>query len=165
MFISLKDYLKRITYSLEHVVAPELESDYAKGQLLAAVFLLDQLTDRAEYKGSLIEQEIDLSTQSISEIIAAFEDVAIEVPAELKEFITELGDENCKKDLKLRETSEKMMGLAIEQLFANKHKLPDETAHQLNGMIIRQLNRITSRDMGMLKPSTSGKLIQRKKSK
>jgi hypothetical protein len=38
MFISTTDYLHRITYALEHVIAPQIESDYLRGQLLAAVY-------------------------------------------------------------------------------------------------------------------------------
>ena len=59
MFIPVKDYLKRITFALEHVAAPQIESDFARGQVLAAVFLLDNLSTRIDYKPEVITKEIE----------------------------------------------------------------------------------------------------------
>ena len=71
MFINTEEYLRRITHTLEHVVAPLIESDFGRGQLLSAVFLLDQLTDRIDYKAELIQQEIETGCETIRKIVDA----------------------------------------------------------------------------------------------
>jgi len=90
MFISTEEYLYRITYALEHVIAPLIESDFARGQLLAAVFLLDQLTDRIDYKAELVEQEIETACETIRKVVDAIEERGGETPNDLKAFLGEV---------------------------------------------------------------------------
>ena len=160
MFLSTTDYLHRITHALEHVVAPLIESDYGRGQLLAAVFLLDQLTDRIEYKAELIEQEIEESCETIRKIVDALEERAGELPKGLKAFLGESGGEGLARDLTFRRRCEEMLCAAIDSFYANRKRFDPDSAHAVEGLILGYLTRIASRDLGMFKPSTSQKLLQ-----
>lgn len=162
MDMPIKDYIKRISYALEHAVAPEIESDYIRGQLLAAVFLIDQLTDRIDYKPALIKQDIDSSAETIKTIVNSCGQKAGEVPEEISAFLEELDKDDYEINLKFRERCEGILSLAIEYFFNSKDKLEPAEADDLNGAIIKKLMKTATRDIGMLKPSTSNKLIQRK---
>ncbi len=162
MFLSTEEYLHRITHALEHVVAPLIESDYARGQLLAAVFLLDQLTDRIEYKADRVEQEIEATCDTIRKIVDALKERAGEVPGDLRAFVEEAGREGAARDLTFRGRCEEMLCSAIDSFYANRKRFDPDSAHDLEGLILGHLTRIASWDLGMFKPSTSQKLLQSK---
>ena len=162
MFISPQDYLKRITYALEHVVAPQIDSDQARGQLLAAVFLLDQFSDRIEYKHALIMQEIESDCETIRKIIGACKGKSSEVPQDIAAFMEKLEKGGHEADINFRNQCDKMLSLAIEYFWACCDKLDAEQVREVKGLIIKQIMKIGGRNLGLFKPSTSGKLIQTK---
>jgi hypothetical protein len=159
MFLSTEEYLHRITHALEHVIAPLIESDYGRGQLLAAVFLLDQLTDRIDYKAELIRQEIETGCETIRKIVDAIEERGGEAPDDLKAFPGEADREDCPPDLALRSRCDEMLCCAIDSFFANRERFDPASAHAMEGLILGHLTQIASRDLGMFKPSTSQKLL------
>jgi len=159
MFLSAEEYLHRITYALEHVVAPLIESDFGRGQLLAAVFLLDQLTDRLDYKAELIQQEIETGCETIRKIVNALEEGDRQVPEGLGAFLDELDRQGPGKDLAFRSRCDEMLCSAIDSFFANRKGFDPASAHALEGLILAHLTQIASRDMGMFKPSTSQQLL------
>jgi len=160
MFISTEEYLYRITHALEHVIAPLIESDYGRGQLLAAVFLLDQLTDRIDYKQELIQQEIETACETIRKIVDAIEERGGETPDDLKAFLGEVEGEAPPRDLAFRSRCDEMLCSAIDSFYANRKKFDPASAHAMEGLILGHLTQIASRDVGMFKPSTSEKLLQ-----
>ena len=160
MFLSTEEYLHRITNALENVVAPLIESDYGRGQLLAAVFLLDQLTDRIDYKAELIQQEIETGCETIRKIVDAIQDGGGEVPGDLKAFIDEVEGESCVQDLAFRGRCDEMLCSAIDAFYSNRKRFDPASAHATEGLILGHLTQIASRDLGMFKSSTSEKLLQ-----
>ena len=160
MFISTEEYLHRITHALEHVIAPLIESDYGRGQVLAAVYLLDQLTDRIDYKAELIVQEIETACETIRKIVDAIEERGGEAPDDLKVFLGETDRENCAQDLAFRSRCDEMLCSAIDSFYDNRKKFDPASAHAMEGLILGHLTVIASRDVGMFKPSTSQKLLQ-----
>ena len=94
MFITPDLILKRISYALEHIVTPEIESDFIRGQVLAATFLLDQLTDRIEYKSDLLRMEIEMNSTTIEKIVSILEEKKVAVPDEIKTCLKEIKDED-----------------------------------------------------------------------
>jgi hypothetical protein len=162
MFISTTDYLHRITYALENVIAPQIESDYLRGQLLAAVYLLDQLADRVDYKADLIAQEIEGSCETIRKVVEAIDERAGEVPGDLEAFLREIDRAGCGQDLAFRRRCDEMLCAAIDSFHANRDRFDPASAHQMEGLILEHLAQIAGRDLGMLKPSTSAKLLQPK---
>jgi hypothetical protein len=162
MFISTEEYIKRITYALEHVVLPEVNAEFARGQLLAAIFLLDQLIDRVDYKADLVSQEIDMSCDTIKKIIDGVAAKVGDKPDELEVFLGELEKEGYGKDLKFRDQANEMLCKAIDFFFVHRKKLDPDVAHEINGVILEHFSMISSRDLNMMKPSTSDRLIQSK---
>jgi len=160
MFITTRDYLKRITNSLELVVAPEIESDFIRGQVLAAVFLLDQLAEKVDYKPGLIDQEIAMDRETLAKIAEAFNAVGVEAPDEAKAILDESAAEPT---LNLRNQCDQALSIAIENFFQNRAQLSPEDALELDGHIVAHFKKISLRNLGMFRPSTSGKLIQKKK--
>jgi hypothetical protein len=159
MFLSTEEYLHRITHALEYVVAPLVESDFARGQLLSAVYLLDQLTDRIDYKAEIVEQEIETTRETTLRIVDAIEETGGEVPEDLKSFVHEAAGVGRARDLALRKRCEEMLSTAIDSFYANRKAFDPASAHATEGLILGHLTRIGSRDMGMYKPSTSQKLL------
>ena len=165
MFITVSEYLKRITLTLEQVVAPKVESEFERGQLLAAVFLLDQLADKVDYKDELIDQEIKLCCATIKEIAGVFQQYGLDIPDDLKSFLEKLDQEGAGKGLEFRGHCNRMLSAAIQSFFTHKDKLDPAVVHKIDGIILGQFKTIGLRDMGMLKVSTSGRLIQSKEKK
>jgi hypothetical protein len=159
MFTSTQEYLQKITHTLEHVIAPQIESDYLRGQLLAAVFLLDQLTDRVDYRADLLAQEIEGSCETILRIVEALDEGGGEVPGDLRAFVSEIDQGDRGGDLAFRSRCDQMLCSAIDSLFANRDKLDPASAHAVDGLILGHLTQIAGRDLGMYKPSTSEKLL------
>jgi len=159
MFTSTQDYLHRITHALEHVIAPQIESDFLRGQLLAAVFLLDQLTDRIDYKVDLIMQEIESAHETIRKVVEALDERGGEVLDDLREFLREIDEGALGEDLAFRNRCDQVLCSAIDSLFANRDKFDPASAHAIEGLILGHLAQIAARDLGMYKPSTSEKLL------
>jgi hypothetical protein len=159
MFLSTEEYLHRITHTLEHVVAPLVESDFARGQLLAAVYLLDQLTDRIDYRAEIVEEEIEMTRETTLKIVDAVRESGGQVPGDLEAFVREAAGEECSRDLAFRGRCEQMLSAAIDSFYANRKAFDPASAHAVEGLILGHLTQIGSRDMGMYKPSTSQKLL------
>lgn len=162
MFISAQEYLQRISHALEHVVAPEVESDHLRGQVLAAVFLLDQLLDRIDYKPDLVRQEIEAACQTLRKVVQAFEHKACPAPGELESFIREFEKDGAGQDLAFRNRCNAMLSTAIDFFFAHRNKLDPAAAFELEGLLLDHCMQVAGRDLGMMKPSTSMKLLQKK---
>jgi hypothetical protein len=159
MFTSTQEYLQRITHSLEHVIAPQIESDYLRGQLLAAVFLLDQLTDRVDYRVDLLTQEVEGSCEMIRRIVEALDERGGEVPGDLRAFASEIDQGNRGTDLAFRRRCDETLCSAIDAFFASRDKFDPASARTVDGLVLGHLAQIAARDLGMYKPSTSEKLL------
>jgi len=162
MFISVQDYLQRISHALEHVVAPQIECAHVRGQVLAAVFLLDQLTDRIDYKAEIIRNEVEMTCANLSKLVGTMETKACQAPAEIRAFLKKLEEEGARHDLDFRNECNRMLALAIDFFFARRSQLDPALAHELEGLVLDHCVQIAARDLGMLKPSTSMKLLQRR---
>ncbi len=159
MFISAEEYLQRISYALEHQIAPLVESDHARSQLLSAVFLLDQLTDRIDYKPDIIKQEIETNCETIRKVVDGLEQREGDVPGELKAFLEEIGGGAWIPDLALRRRCDEMLSMAIDAYFAARDRFDAASAYAMEDMLLGSLTQIASRDLGMFKPSTSQKIL------
>jgi hypothetical protein len=160
MFMPTTNYLKRITLALEHEAAPRIEDDFARGQVLAAVFLLDNLADRIDYKPDVIEKEVEKCCDTIKAIVEAVGDENL--PDEIKEFMAELEGDELVKNLAFRNKCDHVLSLAIDLYFKHRDKLDPEADLELDEKIVKYITDINLRDLGMFKISCSSKLIQAK---
>jgi hypothetical protein len=162
MFMSAQDYLQRISHALEHVVAPQIESEYLRGQLLAAVFLLDQLTDRIDYKPDLIRQEIQDGCETMRMVVSVLMENGASPPDELKDFLKEVEPGTYESSLEFRNRCDGMLSMAIDLFYAHRTRLDPSVEYEVEGVLLEHLNAVASRDVGMHKFSTSLKLLQKK---
>ena len=162
MFISAQDYLQRVSHALEHVIAPQIESDHVRGQVLAAVFLLDQLMDRIDYKADMVRQEIEMACGNLKKFVSAMEGKACQAPGELRAFVKKLEEDGPRHDLDFRNECSRLLSLGIDFFFAHRKALDPALAYELEGLLLDHCIQIASRDLGMMKGSTSMKLLQKK---
>ncbi len=161
MFITPDLILKRISHSLEHTVTPEIESDFIRGQVLAAIFLLDQLTDRIEYKSDLLRMEIETNCATMEKIVSILEEKKIVVPDEIKTSLNKQNDD-YNVNLDARKQYDNIFSNIIKLFYANKEKLDDETCFEIKNLMIDNFEKINLRDMSLMKLSTGPKLVQKK---
>ncbi|MEW6441129.1 MAG: hypothetical protein AB1640_09380 [bacterium] len=79
----LKTFVERISHTLENVVAPELSSPMVRGQLFAAVELLNQLPGRFEYRHDFLVQDIGAGRQMLATLTEALRGAGLEMPEEI----------------------------------------------------------------------------------
>lgn len=163
MFISPAVYFKRLTDALENVVAPEIESDYVRGQVFAIVDLIRQLVDRIEYKQELIAQEIQITSDSIKRMIKALTEANCAIPEEIKQFISSLEDGSAGKSLAVRNKTDEMFCKALELFHGNLGKIPPETAKEVDKAIRDNILKVVGRDLGLLKPPMIEKISRSKR--
>ncbi|MEW6442230.1 MAG: hypothetical protein AB1640_14935 [bacterium] len=163
MFMSAQEYLQRLSHALEHDVAPQIECDHLRRQVLAAVFLLDQLTERVEYRADLLRQEIESACAAMKKVFTTVkEKTGRDAPAEIRRFLEEVEGGPPTVDLELRNRCNALLSSTIDCFFACRKSLDPTAAHELQGLLLEQCMQVAGRDLGLLKPSTSMKLLQRK---
>lgn len=163
MFISPGVYFKRLTDALENVVAPEIESDYVRGQVFAVVDLIRQLIDRIEYKQELITQEIQITSDSVKKMLEALEQAGCDVPDELRLFTTSLEGGSIGKGLALRNKTDEIFCKALELFHQNLDKMPPETAKEVDKAIRDNIMKVVGRDLGLMKPPMIEKISRSKR--
>jgi hypothetical protein len=162
MFISAQEYLQRVSHALEHVVAPEIESEYVRGQVLAAVFLIDQLMDRIDYKPELIRQEIQSSCKTAQRVLSVLMERGVNPPNEVKEFLTEVERGSYELTVECRNRCADSLSVAIDLFHAHRNRLESAVDYEMEEVLLGHLSTVASRDMGLFKFSTSMKLLQKK---
>ncbi len=162
MFLSPQEYLQRISHVLEHEVAPKVECDHLRGQILAAVFLLDQLSDRIEYKSEMIRQEAEAACGLLRRILEALRTAGSEPPAEWESLGSAIQTESAEELLAFRNRCNEALSRAIDLFFSCRAGLAAEAASEIEGLILEHALQVASRDLGMMKPSTSMKILQKR---
>ncbi|HUT56091.1 MAG TPA: hypothetical protein VM658_22055 [bacterium] len=159
--MSTDAYLRRLMQTLEKVVAPEIESDQVRGQLYAVVDLINQLSAKIEYKPGIIGQDIKDGREIMKTLLSAMESAGIETPAELSAFFSEL--ESAAPALPLKFKTEEMVCATLDHFHARKDKLGQAGAAALDKKIREYLLKITTRDLGLMKPPMLEKISRSKR--
>jgi len=163
MFMTTDLYLKRITQALEKVVAPEIESDHVRGQVYAVVNLIEQLAEKIEYKPDLIAQEIQMGCETIRQAVATVGKAAGETPAELQAFLQELDRSGPGQGLGFRNRVEEMLCQAIDFFYAQRGRMEPAAAAEVDGRIRDHITKLTTRDLGLMKPPNIEKISRSKR--
>jgi len=161
MFMSTDLYLKRITQALDKVVAPEIESDRVRGQVFAVINLIEQLAEKIEYKPALIQQEIEMGSETFRRVVQAVEKGVGDVPKDLQAFLQEL--DRSGQGLGFRDRVEEMLCQAIDFFYAHRGRLEPAAALEVDGLIRGYITKITTRDLGLLKPPNIEKTSRSKR--
>jgi len=118
MWIPIAAYIDRISAALEEIVAPEISSEYARIQLLAAVELLKSLGRKIEYRRDLIRKRTSGNSSIIYDLCQVVLEKRGDLPEDLHGFFRKLETGQIKQDLMSIEESEAMLRKAIDCLFA-----------------------------------------------
>ncbi len=150
MFAPIETYLERIFATLENVVAPEVESDYARVQLFAAIGLLQSLGKKIEYRQELIDERIRLYSEVVSRVFAAVEKIGGEPSGELRDFVREFQTRSPGGGVAYLEQLEEKFSRTIDFFYANRKKLNQEEAEKLDREIRDVLTRVCLGDLSFL---------------
>jgi hypothetical protein len=164
MYVSTDVYIKRINHTLEKVVAPEVESDHARGQVFAVINLLEQLASMIEYKRELFAQELMMGKQALDEIAGALSGAGVELPEDIQSFIAEF-DSKADADLAACGRMDKMISAGIELLRERKDKMDGENADRVDKKVRGYITKLATRDLGLLKPPAIDKISRPEKYK
>jgi len=163
MFMSTNLYLSRLNEALENVIAPEVESDEARGQVFAVISLIEQFMGRIEYKHDFIEQEIGSGVNVLKRVIEAAGEAGLDTPAEIGEFLQKLDDGKAGSGLALCDKVDEMACMAIDFLHDNRQKVG--SYKEVDKMIRDHIFKMSGRDMGLMKPPMIEKISRPEKLK
>jgi len=151
MDTNFETYVSRINYTLEHLIAPEIESDYMQGEIFAIMELLNQLVPRLEYRHDLLLEDIDRMKGIIDTVIKAFSRSNIEVPEEIEAAVKIETQGITGKPLKeIYDQLESIASEAIDLLHKNKNRI--ENAQEFEKNILQQVTQGIFRDISLFRP-------------
>ena len=150
MFSPIETYLERIFATLENVVAPEVESDYARVQLFAAIGLLQSLGKKVEYRQELIQERMTMYAGVMSKVFRAVEKNGGEPSGELRDYFRELETRGPGRDPADLARLEEKFSRTIDLFFFHRAKLDPEEARNLDREIREVLTQVCSGDLSFL---------------
>ena len=156
-------YLKRLTHALEFIIAPEIESDAARGQVFAVIDLLNQLMGRIEYKPDLIASDVAANSEMIKSIVQGLEGAGVAVPEEISAFLKEVESTEGPKNLSQRARSEEILCRAIVLLHEHRGKMDAAAGQELDRALREQILKVATRDLGLMKPPLLEKISRPKR--
>ena len=150
MFTPIENYLERIFATLENVVAPEIESDYARVQLFAAIGLLQSLGKKIEYRQDLIEERMGRYSEVMSRVFKAVEKSGGEPSPELRDFSRELETRGPGREVSDLNRLKEQFSRIIDFFFAHRQKLHPEEARNLDQDIREVLTEVCTGDLSFI---------------
>jgi len=152
MFVSINTYFERIHHTLEHVVAPEIESDYARGQVSAVIGLLGELSKKIEFRIDLIHEEINMNIKILVKIIKILKDNKIPVPDNSESFIREIKCNGQYNNLQYIDKANDIFHKTIDLFNTNRDKVEPALFEKMDELIREHITKISMRDLGFLNP-------------
>ncbi len=160
MLVPINDYFSRIFHTLEHVVAPDLESDFARSQVFAVIALLGSLGKKIEYKQELIAGEINAGMEIIGAIADVLKGADLDVPAEVLTFMKESKDNKRKVDIKSINKVNDHFRCILDFLFVNKEKIDQATFNEVDAKVRKYVHDISLRDVGFMPAMSFDKILR-----
>jgi len=156
-------YLKRLAAALENVVAPEIDDDFARGQLYAVSELINQLTGKLEYKRDLVGEDIKAGHEALVGLLADLEDVGAPRPGGIVAAIEEMGKDPKPIGVERRGQVEALLCDAIDHFHDHKQEIGAEAAAKLDKELRDLLTRQATKELGRMKPPQFEKISRSKK--
>lgn len=160
MFVSIHDYIGRISNTLENVIAPDLQTDFARSQVYAVMALLGSLSKKVEYKRELIQDEVNAGTDIIKAICSILKDAEISVPTEVQVFMNELEKKGPVSDIAYIEKVNEQFRCTLDTLYQNKEKIDLETFDAMDKKIRGYIHDISLRDVGFMPTMSFDKILR-----
>ncbi len=139
--------IEGLNYSLENVIAPEIESPIAKGQLFAVVEILNQIKGRFDHKFELVVEDIKVSQKALATLIETLSAASVEIPSEYHSN-TEAIDLAAMTGEELREKRNQLeiiVSGALDLLDAHRADIPD--AQKVEHAVFMQFGATIFRNM------------------
>jgi hypothetical protein len=147
---------------LEHLVAPEIESDFVRGQVFAAIELLSQLQGRIEQRHDFVMQDVVNARETIRVLCKALEESGLRVPDEMAAVLPQ--DASDLSGLQLREVRERVESALSSVLdFFHEHRadLPDPDA--IERLALRHIQQGIFRDLMLFRPQRFERISRSKR--
>lgn len=160
MFVSINDYLARIYNTLENVVAPEVESDFVRSQLFAAIALLGSLSKKIEYRKDLISGEIDAGMEIIKAISDVLKDSGIAVPENTAAFLDEFRENGLPAEVKNIRLVNDQFRLILDFLYHKKEKISSDMFIYIDNKIRGYIHDMSLRDIGFMPHVSFDKILR-----
>lgn len=160
MFVSINDYLARIYNTLENVVAPEVESDFVRSQLFAAVALIGSLSKKIEYKKDLILDEINAGMEIIKAISDVLKESGIDIPENTMAFLDEFRENGLAADIKNIDRVNEQFRIALDFLYDRKSEISAEMYVHIDNKVRAYIHDISLRDVGFMPHVSFDKILR-----
>lgn len=156
-------YVTRINNTLEKSIAPYLQTDFQRQQVIAVINLLNQLNPRLEYRHDFLLEDIERLRGILKTVIRAFQEEDIPFPEDLLSVSKVDTGGLCGTPLKeLHDELEVTVSRIIHLLYENKNQLKDlKTIEQ---SILEQITQGIMRDIMLFAPAKSLLDIENEKS-
>jgi len=153
-------YVTRINYTLENIIAPQIQSDFIRSQVFSVMELLHQLTSRLEYRHDLLLEDINRLKGIAQTVIETFDKHNIPIQKELlnRVDVQMMG----KYGKQLREVHDQMeitASQAIDLLYENRDKI--KNAKEVEHRILKQITEGIIRDVMLFKPEMMHEVSKR----
>jgi hypothetical protein len=155
-------YLKKIKYTMENVIAPAIDDDFARGQVFAVLNILEGLGKKIEYKQDLINTEIKVSAGVLLKLAPALVEASVKLSDELTDFSKALKNDGPGADLLYRNKLDEMLSQAINLFFQNRNKLDGDKKTSLDEAIRESITKIATRDIGLMATPNFDKISGKK---
>ena len=152
MFITTDAYLNRLTHVLEHIIAPEIESDAVRGQVFAVIDLLNQLGGWIEYKQDLIASDVAANSEMIKRIVQALAGVGVNATQEHPAYLKEVESVTDPFSPTQRLHSEEILCQAIDLFHEHRGRLGADVSQELDRTLRDEILKNAFRDLGLTKP-------------
>ncbi len=164
MYYPIDIYFRRLMDSLEKVIAPRIEDEFTLGQVYAVIEMLEQIKGKVEYKRDLIREDVERGEEIMEKISQALSGAGAAVPPEIEEVEKEIREKGALPDLALRKKVEQAACKAIDAAHSAREDLGPEASAGLDSEIRRYLVKVSTRDLGLMKPPRLAKISRPKES-
>ncbi len=164
MDTNFETYVTRINYTLENLIAPQIQSDFIRGQVSAIMELLNQLTSRLEYRHELLLEDIERFRGILQTVIETLSNHKIHIQTDLlrQAEVQTIG----KYGKQLRDIYDRMEAAAsnaINLLYENRDKI--KNAKEVEHHILRQIASGIIRDVMLFKPEMMVEVAKKQQQK
>ncbi len=162
MYYPVETCFKRLRHTLEHVIAPEVDDEFALGQVYAVISLLNQLGGEVEMKREILLKDTQTGAPMLSRIIEVLKDRGVDVPADLAEASAAVDAGKDDPTPALGKKMDEALSNAIDIFYASREKMGQDAWSALDLEVRDYLLKTATRHVGLMKPPLLEKISRPK---
>ena len=160
MFVQIDDYLSRIYHTLEHVVAPDMTSDFARSQVYAVIALLGSLSKKIEYRQDLIIAEAEAGTSCIRAIAEVLQGAGVPIPQETSTFLESVKQNGHTAAIGYIGKVNEAFRISLDHFYKHRHALQPNVVSATDQKVRSYIHDISLRDVGFMAPTSFDKILK-----